>query len=60
MVTDWGGKASEQDRMRGKEKVIKLPFNYCNISMTPAKDPYCTSDGLVFDLLNIIPHLKKH
>ena len=27
--------------------------------MTPAKDPYCTPEGIIFDLLNIIPHLKK-
>lgn len=40
--------------------MIKLPFDYCNLGLTAAKDPYCTVDGIVFDLLNILPYLKKH
>lgn len=28
--------------------------------MTPFKDPYCTKDGVIFDLLNIVPYLRKN
>ncbi|XP_062505241.1 RING-type E3 ubiquitin-protein ligase PPIL2-like isoform X2 [Corticium candelabrum] len=37
----------------------RLPFYCCSISMQPFEHPYCSPDGLVFDLLNIMPYLKK-
>lgn len=40
--------------------MVRLPFNFCNIGLTPAKEPYCTPDGIVFDLLTIVPYLRKH
>ena len=60
LCTDWGGKDTEIERVKHREKMLRLPYNYCNISMTPFKDPYCTSDGVVYDLLNIVPYLRKH
>lgn len=39
--------------------MVNLPFNYCNLSLTEARQPYATKDGIVFDLLNILPVLKK-
>jgi hypothetical protein len=39
--------------------MLNLPFNYCNLSLTEARQPYATKDGIVFDLLNILPVLKK-
>jgi len=59
MATDWGSKNEEIERVKGRMKMVKLPFDYCNISMAPFKDPYCTEDGVIFDLLNIVPYLKK-
>ena len=38
----------------------KLPFNCCSLSFTPFKIPVCTGKGNVFDLLNILPWIKKH
>lgn len=38
----------------------RLPFNFCAISLQPFENPVCTNDGTVFDLLNILPWLKKH
>lgn len=38
----------------------RLPFNYCALSLQPYEHPVCTSSGVVFDLTNIIPWLKKH
>lgn len=60
MVTDWGGKNVEAERTKQHQQLIKLPYNYCNISMNPFRDPYCTTDAVIFDLLNIVPYLKKH
>ena len=55
-IQDWGGKLAE----RRHEHMVTLPFNYCNIGLTEAKEPYCTQDGIVFDLLTIVPYLRKH
>ena len=55
---DWGGKSNELERK--KQSMLKLPFDYCNLGLKAAKDPYCTAGGIVFDLLNIVPYLRKH
>ena len=38
----------------------RLPFNFCALSLQPFEHPVCTADGLIFDLTNILPWLKKH
>ncbi|EGX53839.1 hypothetical protein AOL_s00004g498 [Orbilia oligospora ATCC 24927] len=38
----------------------RLPFNYCALSLQPYEHPVCTATGVVFDLINILPWLKKH
>ncbi|KAJ6261980.1 peptidyl-prolyl cis-trans isomerase-like 2 [Drechslerella dactyloides] len=38
----------------------RLPFNYCALSLQPYDHPVCTASGVVFDLTNILPWLKKH
>ena len=38
----------------------RLPFGYCSLLLTPFEHPVCTEDGTVFDLLGIVPWLKKH
>ncbi|KAG0089982.1 Peptidyl-prolyl cis-trans isomerase cyp8 [Podila epicladia] len=37
----------------------RLPFNCCSLSLQPFEHPVCTEDGIIFDLVNIIPYLKK-
>lgn len=37
----------------------RLPFFCCSISMQPVENPMCSKEGHVFDLLNIVPWLKK-
>lgn len=54
-VSDWGGKSAD----RPKSQMINLPFNYCNLALVEAKQPYSTHDGIVFDLTNIVPYLRK-
>ncbi|XP_032899417.1 RING-type E3 ubiquitin-protein ligase PPIL2 [Amblyraja radiata] len=49
----------------GKKTVIpqanfrRLPFDHCSLSLQPFEYPVCTPDGMVFDLLSIIPWIKK-
>ena len=51
---EWGGKKEER-----KAKFKRLPYNYCSISLLPFEHPYCTVEGVVFDLQNVLPFLKK-
>jgi len=37
-----------------------LPFDCCALSMSPYEDPVCTKTGALYDLLNIVPYIKKH
>ncbi|KAF9972697.1 Peptidyl-prolyl cis-trans isomerase cyp8 [Actinomortierella ambigua] len=38
----------------------RLPFDCCSLSLQPFENPVCTEDGIVFDLMNIVPYLKKY
>ena len=63
LTNEWGGKREEHKQTK-EELFQKSPFNYCNLSMAPFQDPYCTVDangtGIIFDLLSIVPYIKKH
>lgn len=53
---EWGGKKDEKK----KAKFRRLPFNFCSISLQPFEHPLCTPEGVIFDLMNILPFLKKY
>ena len=38
----------------------RLPFDSCALSMQPFEHPVCTAGGVVYELLNILPFLKKY
>ncbi|KAI2004546.1 cyclophilin peptidyl-prolyl cis-trans isomerase Cyp8 [Ophidiomyces ophidiicola] len=38
----------------------RLPFNFCSLSLQPFSHPVCTPAGIIFDLTNILPWLKKY
>ncbi|KAL8180310.1 UNVERIFIED_CONTAM: RING-type E3 ubiquitin-protein ligase ppil2 [Gekko kuhli] len=38
----------------------RLPFDHCSLSLQPFEYPVCTPEGIVFDLLSIVPWLKKY
>ncbi|CAF0874964.1 unnamed protein product [Didymodactylos carnosus] len=38
----------------------RLPFSCCSISFLPFENPYCSPEGIIFDLENIVPFLKKY
>ena len=51
---DWGGK-KHAVHLPWKT----LPYDCCAISFRPFETPMCTKDGSTFDLVNIVPYLKK-
>ncbi|PVD31595.1 hypothetical protein C0Q70_07010 [Pomacea canaliculata] len=56
---EWGGykgtqNAGENSRFR------RLPFSCCSLSFQPFENPLCTKEGVIFDLMNIVPFLKKY
>ncbi|WJZ91847.1 hypothetical protein VitviT2T_010888 [Vitis vinifera] len=54
-ATEWGGAKSKNASVPFK----RLPFYCCAVTFTPFGDPVCTSDGTVFDIMNIIPYIRK-
>ncbi|KAJ6656526.1 hypothetical protein lerEdw1_003651 [Lerista edwardsae] len=52
----YGGKKAEIPQSNFR----RLPFDHCSLSLQPFEYPVCTPDGIVFDLLNIVPWLKKY
>lgn len=57
LVEDWGGKREEESRTN---TVKKLPFYCCQLSFMPFKDPVCLPDGTIFDIINILPYIRKY
>ncbi|XAR51367.1 Peptidylprolyl isomerase [Bertholletia excelsa] len=55
-ATEWGGAKSKEVRTPFK----RLPFYCCALTFTPFEDPVCCEDGSVFDLMNIIPYIRKY
>ncbi|KAL4646580.1 peptidyl-prolyl cis-trans isomerase-like 2 [Arapaima gigas] len=51
----YGGKKSEIPQANFR----RLPFDHCSLSLQPFEYPMCTPDGTVFDLLSIVPWIKK-
>ncbi|XP_041456134.1 RING-type E3 ubiquitin-protein ligase PPIL2-like [Lytechinus variegatus] len=52
----YGGKKTESQ----KSEFRRLPFDHCSLSLQPFEHPYCTSDGIIFDLMSIVPFIKKY
>uniref|UniRef100_A0A674NIP8 RING-type E3 ubiquitin transferase n=1 Tax=Takifugu rubripes TaxID=31033 RepID=A0A674NIP8_TAKRU len=38
----------------------RLPFDHCSLSLQPFEYPVCTKEGVIFDLMSIIPWIKKY
>lgn len=68
--SEWSGVDGQHSVSTGiaKRKIdhlfYKLPFQYCNLSLQPFENPVCsineTNEALIFELLHIIPYIKKH
>jgi hypothetical protein len=44
----------------GVEFTYTPRFDICNISLTPFTSGVTTKDGIMFDLVNILPYIKKN
>ncbi|XP_019850074.1 PREDICTED: peptidyl-prolyl cis-trans isomerase-like 2 [Amphimedon queenslandica] len=58
--TIYGGKKAAAAARGGKSEFKRLPFSCCSLSLQPFEHPLCTPEGVVFDLMNIVPYLKKY
>ncbi|CCJ29227.1 unnamed protein product [Pneumocystis jirovecii] len=68
--SEWSGIDGQHSAASGitKRKIIqsfsRLPFQYCNLSLQPFENPVCTineaNEATIFELLHIIPYIKKH
>ena len=48
-------------KQSGEEsKFRRLPFYCCSLSFQPVENPLCTKEGVIFDIMNIVPFLKKY
>uniref|UniRef100_A0A7N6A1C2 RING-type E3 ubiquitin transferase n=1 Tax=Anabas testudineus TaxID=64144 RepID=A0A7N6A1C2_ANATE len=52
----YGGKRAEIPQANFR----RLPFDHCSLSLQPFEYPVCTEEGVVFDLLSIVPWIKKY
>ncbi|XP_076845939.1 RING-type E3 ubiquitin-protein ligase PPIL2 [Brachyhypopomus gauderio] len=51
----YGGKKAEIPQSNFR----RLPFDHCSLSLQPFEYPMCTPEGVVFDLMSIVPWIKK-
>lgn len=56
---EWGGFKGTQNSGENS-KFRRLPFFCCSLSLQPFENPLCTSEGVMYDLMNIVPFLKKY
>ncbi|EMR09856.1 hypothetical protein PNEG_02037 [Pneumocystis murina B123] len=68
--SEWSGIDGQYSTSTGitKRKIdqpfYKLSFQYCNLSLQPFENPVCyineANEAFIFELLHIIPYIKKH
>lgn len=64
-ATEWktlyGGKRANDEYHTHSEKseFKRLPYDHCSLSLQPFRDPYCMSNGVVYDITNIVPFIQK-
>mmetsp|Transcript_19918 Transcript_19918/g.37057 ORF Transcript_19918/g.37057 Transcript_19918/m.37057 type:complete len:621 (-) Transcript_19918:81-1943(-) len=52
---EYGGK-----KTKTKHDYQALPFDHCYLSLAPFETPVCTAEGVLFDLVNLVPFVRKH
>ncbi|KAL0088241.1 peptidyl-prolyl cis-trans isomerase-like 2 [Phycomyces blakesleeanus] len=63
--SEWSGEVGQHSASSGTQGRTKgagfkrLPFYCCSLSLQPFEHPVCTPEGIVFDLVHIIPYIKK-
>nr|KAG5704687.1 hypothetical protein BaRGS_025329 [Batillaria attramentaria] len=56
---EWGGYKGTQNTGENS-RFRRLPYSCCSLSFQPFENPLCTKEGVIFDLMNIVPFLKKY
>eukprot|EP00042_Codosiga_hollandica_P050668 m.610803 g.610803 ORF g.610803 m.610803 type:complete len:521 (-) comp58132_c0_seq8:4310-5872(-) len=56
-VEQYGGKKAASD---AHKEFRRLAFDHCALSFREFETPVCTRDGVVYDLLSIVPFVKKY
>ena len=63
-ANEWGGKRANQRGLNPNDPDAKdfrrVPFDHCMLSLQPYENPYCDEHGNMFDLVHILPYLKKY
>lgn len=54
-ATDFGGAKGAPESAGYK----RLPYYCCSLSLQPFEHPVCTPEGVVFDILSIVPWIKE-
>lgn len=52
---EWGGKKDPT-----MNPISRLSFGFDPISLQPWKDPVCSPEGIMFDIVTIVPYIKRH
>ncbi|OBZ89304.1 Peptidyl-prolyl cis-trans isomerase-like 2 [Choanephora cucurbitarum] len=64
--SEWSGEVGQHSASAGitghksSSGFKRLPFYCCSLSLQPFEHPVCTPDGTIFDLVHIIPYIKKY
>jgi len=49
------GRSTDPDEVDFK----RLPVDHCALSLQPYENPYCDDEGNIYDLIHIVPYIKK-
>ncbi|KAI9496710.1 hypothetical protein BDB00DRAFT_891330 [Zychaea mexicana] len=64
--SEWSGEVGQHSASSGttgrsgNAGFKRLPFYCCSLSLQPFEHPVCTPEGIIFDLVYIIPYIKKY
>eukprot|EP00123_Amoebidium_parasiticum_P017106 comp23713_c0_seq1/m.40796 comp23713_c0_seq1/g.40796 ORF comp23713_c0_seq1/g.40796 comp23713_c0_seq1/m.40796 type:complete len:523 (-) comp23713_c0_seq1:381-1949(-) len=58
--TEWSSVYGGRNAGKTGPTFKRLPYNCCCLSFQPFQNPVCDKDGNVFDLLSIVPYIKKY
>jgi len=61
--TEWstlyGGRRAAAGHNNQNAEFRRLPFDHCSLSLQPFENPYCDQHGNIFDLMTLLPFLKR-
>lgn len=58
-ITEWKNEFGGYKQQKLSSDFKRLPFDCCSLSFQPFENPLCTKEGVIFDITNIVPFLKK-